>query len=119
MAPRFTLAPMDCSTRFGPLVALGFFVRQHDLWAPFWDRVCFNTPTHCKEPLNALYDMWIGILADRPSRQSTGRRKHQGLFQWWAQHLRPPTGAHRRDRLSGGCCLAALPRLPDLSLIHI
>jgi len=63
MAPRFTLASMDCSTRFGPLVALGFFVRQHDLWAPFWDRVCFNTPTHCKEPLNALYDMWIGILA--------------------------------------------------------
>ena len=63
MVPRFTLAPMDCSTRFGPLVALGFFVRQHDLWAPFRDRVCFNTPTHCKEPLNALYDMWIGILA--------------------------------------------------------
>jgi hypothetical protein len=63
MAPRFTLAPMECGTGFGPLVALGFFVRQHDLWAPVRARVQFAGGTHCEAPVDALYDMWVGILA--------------------------------------------------------
>ncbi len=63
MAPRFTLAPMERSTCFGPLVALSFFVREHDLWAPIRHRVRFDKPTHCLDPVNALYDLWIGILA--------------------------------------------------------
>lgn len=63
MIPRFSLVPMENSTCFGPLVALGFFMREHDLWAPIRNRVQFNKPTHCLEPIDALYDMWIGILA--------------------------------------------------------
>ncbi len=63
MAPRFTLAPMESTTSFGPLVALGFLVRQHDLWAPMRHRVRFDRPTHCEKPVDALYDMWVGILA--------------------------------------------------------
>ncbi len=63
MAPRFTLAPMEHSTCFGPLVALGFFMREHDLWAPIRHRVHFDRPTHCLNPVNAIYDLWVGILA--------------------------------------------------------
>jgi hypothetical protein len=63
MVPRFTLAPMGSSTNFGPLAALGFYVRQNDLWAPIRHRVRFSGPTHCNEPVDALYDLWVGILA--------------------------------------------------------
>jgi len=63
MVPRFTLAPMEHSTCFGPLVALGFFMREHDLWAPIRHRVHFDRPTHCLNPVNAIYDLWVGILA--------------------------------------------------------
>jgi hypothetical protein len=63
MAPRFTLAPLESSTCFGPLVALGFLVREHDLWAPIRHRVHFDNPTHCSDPVGALQDLWVGILA--------------------------------------------------------
>ena len=63
MVPRFSLASMENSTCFGPLVALGFFVREHDLWAPIRHRVYLDGPTHCLQPIDALYDMWVGILA--------------------------------------------------------
>lgn len=63
MVPRFTLAPMESSTCFGPLAALGFFVREHDLWAPIQHRVHFDKPTHCSDPIGALQDLWVGILA--------------------------------------------------------
>jgi hypothetical protein len=54
---------MESSTCFGPLVALGFFVREQDLWAPIRHRVHFNKPTHCSDPVEALQDLWVGILA--------------------------------------------------------
>jgi len=54
---------MEHSTCFGPLVALGFFMREHDLWAPIRHRVHFDRPTHCLNPVNAIYDLWVGILA--------------------------------------------------------
>lgn len=87
MEPRFTLAAMETSTRFAPLVALGFFVRQHDLWAPIRSRVCFSTPTHCKEPVNALFDMWIGILAgcEVVSQVNTTIRAEPLLAQAWGR----------------------------------
>lgn len=87
MTPRFTLAPLETSTSFGPLVALGFYVRQHDLWAPIRHRVRFNGPTHCKEPVNALYDMWIGILAgcEVISQVNTTIRTDPLLAQAWGR----------------------------------
>lgn len=63
MRPRFTTAPMEHSTGFGPLVALGFWVRQQDLVAPVRSRVGFTEPTHCDDPVGALLDMGVGILA--------------------------------------------------------
>jgi hypothetical protein len=54
---------MESSTSYGPLVALGFLVRQYDLWAPIRSRVVFAQPTHCANPINALYDLWVGLLA--------------------------------------------------------
>jgi hypothetical protein len=87
MAPRFTLAPMESSTQFGPLVALGFYVRQHDLWAPMRHRVRFDGPTHCEEPLDALYDMWVGILAgcEVVSQVNTTIRADPLLAQAWGR----------------------------------
>ena len=63
MIPRFTLTAMDHTTGLGPLVALGFFIRQQDLLAPIRSRVHFDTPTHSKDPVEALLDMLVGILA--------------------------------------------------------
>jgi hypothetical protein len=87
MAPRFTLASMESSTNFGPLVALGFYVRHHDLWAPIRHRVRFNEPTHCKEPVDALYDMWVGILAscEVVSQVNTTIRADPLLAQAWGR----------------------------------
>lgn len=64
MKPRFTVAPMDNSTTFGPLVALGFFVQEHDLWGPQYTAVCIFLSRLTEDPLGALLDMGVGILAD-------------------------------------------------------
>lgn len=42
MAPRFILVPMESSTQFDPLVALDFYVRQHDLWATIRHRIAIG-----------------------------------------------------------------------------
>ncbi len=62
MSPRFTTAPID-STAYAPLVALGFWLRQLDLWAPIRSRVQFIQPTHTSDPVSALLDLAVGILA--------------------------------------------------------
>jgi len=54
---------MEHSTGFGPLIALGFWVRRQDLWAPVRSRVRFTEPTHCADPVSALLDLGVGILA--------------------------------------------------------
>lgn len=54
---------MEHSTGFGPLVALGFWLRQQDLWASVRSRVRFTERTHCDDPVGALLDMSVGILA--------------------------------------------------------
>lgn len=63
MLPRFTVAASDTMTHYGPLVALGFYVRQHDLLAPWRSRLQFDAPTHCAAPAEALLDMLVGLLA--------------------------------------------------------
>jgi len=62
MPPRFTTAPIDSSAH-APLVALGFRVRQPDLWAPIRSRVQFTQPTHTSDPVSALLDLAVGLLA--------------------------------------------------------
>ena len=63
MQPHFTTAPMEQTTHYGPLVALGFFVREHDLWSPIQSRLLFAHKTHTEHPIDALLDMCVGILA--------------------------------------------------------
>lgn len=62
MPPYFTTAPIS-STQYAPLVALGFWVRHLDLWAPIRSRVQFPQPTHTKLPVEALLDLAVGLLA--------------------------------------------------------
>jgi hypothetical protein len=38
-------------------------MRQQDLLAPVRSRVNFATPTHCDDPVGALLDLGVGILA--------------------------------------------------------
>jgi hypothetical protein len=63
MMPRFSTTAMEDSTGYGPLVAFGFFVREHDLWSAVESRVQFEQATHCQAPSRALQDMSVGILA--------------------------------------------------------
>lgn len=44
-------------------MALGFWVRHLDLWAPVRTRVQFPQPTHTKLPVEALLDLAVGLLA--------------------------------------------------------
>lgn len=87
MVPRFTLAPMESSTCFGPLVALGFFVREQDLWAPIRHRVHFDNPTHSRDPIGALQDLWVGILAgcEVVSQVNTTIRSDPLLARAWGR----------------------------------
>lgn len=57
MLPRFTVAASDTMTHYDPLVALGFYVRQHDLLTPWRSRLQFAAPTHCAVPTEALFDV--------------------------------------------------------------
>ena len=87
MRPRFTTAPMEHSTGFGPLVALGFWVRQQDLVAPVRSRVGFTEPTHCDDPVGALLDMGVGILAgcEVVAQVNTTIRSDPLLAQAWGR----------------------------------
>src|SRR5690242_11845787 len=59
MPSLFTTTPI-ISTRYAPLVALGFWVRQLDLWTPIRSRVQLTQPTHTTDPLGALLDLAVG-----------------------------------------------------------
>jgi len=87
MRPQFTTAPMEHGTSFGPLVALGFWMRQQDLWAPVRSRVCFTEPTHYNDPVAALLDMGVGILAgcEVVAQINTTIRSDPVLAQAWGR----------------------------------
>jgi hypothetical protein len=86
MPPRFTTAPI-ASTTHAPLVALGFWVRQLDLWAPIQSRVQFTQPTHTTEPVHALLDLAVGILAgcEVVAQVNTTIRSDPLLAQAWGR----------------------------------
>ena len=50
-------------TQFAPLVALGFFVREYDLLSPMTSRLAFAQATHPEYPVEALLEVWVGMLA--------------------------------------------------------
>lgn len=61
--PKISVAKLEKVTQFGPLVALGFYVRATDLLSPIYSRMQFPKGTHTEEPVEALIDLWISMLA--------------------------------------------------------
>lgn len=61
--PRISLASLEGITRFAPLVALGFFVREYDLLSPITSRLAFTQATHTEYPTEALVEVWVSMLA--------------------------------------------------------
>src|SRR5690348_8359267 len=62
MMPSVTTAALS-TTRYAPLLVLGWWVTHHDLFSPIRSRLQFSTPTHTTEPVEALLDLLIGLLA--------------------------------------------------------
>ncbi len=87
MLPRFTVATSATTTHYGPLVALGFYVRQHDLLAPWRSRLQFAAPTHCAVPVEALLDLLVGLLAgcEVVAQVNTTIRPDPLLAQAWGR----------------------------------
>lgn len=62
MMPSLSTAVLS-TTRYAPLLVLGWWVTHHDLFSPIRSRVQFHTPTHTAEPVEALLDLLVGLLA--------------------------------------------------------
>ena len=86
MRPRFTTATID-TTSYAPLVALGFWLRQLDLFSPIRSRVQFTQPTHTSAPVEALLDMMAGLLAgcEVVSQVNTTIRSDRFLALAWGR----------------------------------
>lgn len=61
--PRIGLSSMSETTQFAPLVAIGSYVRSTDFLSPLTSRMSFKQHTHTTEPVAALIDLWVSILA--------------------------------------------------------
>jgi hypothetical protein len=87
LPPRISLSPMRGTTRFAPLVALGFFVREYDLLAPIYSRLAFTQPTHTEYPIEALIEVWVSMLAGcrSISQINTKIRPDVVLAQAWGR----------------------------------
>lgn len=85
--PRVSLAKLENMSLFAPLVALGYYVREQDLLAPIFSRLCFEQPTHVKHPEAALLDLWVSILAGchSVSHVNTRIRPDGMLAQAWGR----------------------------------
>jgi hypothetical protein len=79
-------APVE-HTSYAPLVALGFWVRHLDLWAPIRSRVQFTHPTHTSDPVAALLDLLVGLLAgcEVVAQVNTTIRSDPLLAQAWGR----------------------------------
>lgn len=61
--PKISVKKLDKVTHFAPLVALGFYVRTADLLSPITSRLIFPKRMHTEEPVEAIIDLWISMLA--------------------------------------------------------
>lgn len=86
-APRISLVPMEGTTQFAPLVALGFFVQEYDLLSPIYSRLEFTQATHTEYPVGALLDVWVSMLAGCRSvwQINTKIRPDPVLAQAWGR----------------------------------
>lgn len=61
--PRFSLLNTQHSTQYAPLVVLGYYIREQDLFSPLLSRLAFPDGLHTQAPVMALLDVWVSILA--------------------------------------------------------
>jgi hypothetical protein len=85
--PRISLVRLEKSTSFAPLAVLGAYVRAHDLLSPIFTRVQFSKQMHTEDPLGALVDLWVSILAGCRSvhQVNTKIRPDLALAQAWGR----------------------------------
>lgn len=85
--PKITVTPLEGTTQFGPLVALGSYIRSRELLSPLSNRITFTQPTHTEQPVLALIDLWVSILAGcRSVRQiNTKTRSDLTLARSWGR----------------------------------
>lgn len=85
--PRIVLVPLEQTTLFAPLLALGFRIREQDLLAPVFSRLAFEQPTHTVHPEAAMLDAWVSILAGcrSISNINTKIRPDRLLAQAWGR----------------------------------
>ncbi len=86
-APNISVAKLEGTTQFAPLVALGSYVRSRELLSPLNSRIAFTQPTHTEKPVMALIDLWVSILAgSRSVRQiNTKTRPDLTLARSWGR----------------------------------
>ena len=86
MIPQLSTAPLT-STRYAPLLMLGWWMTHHDLWSPIRSRVRFTTPTHTSAPVDALLDLVVGLLAgcEVVAQVNTTIRSEPLLAQAWGR----------------------------------
>jgi hypothetical protein len=86
MRPYITTAPIATSS-YAPLVALGFWLRHYDLFSPIRSRVQFTHPTHTTDPVAALLDLLVGLLAgcEVVAQVNTTIRSDRLLAQAWGR----------------------------------
>lgn len=87
MKPTIGLSSMAGTTQFAPLAVIGSYMRSSDLLSPLISRVMFPKKTHTEQPLAALLDLWVSMLAGcRSVRQiNTRLRPDLGLAQSWGR----------------------------------
>ncbi len=85
--PNIRVAALKGTTQFGPLAALGSYVRSVDLLSPLFSRITFTQPTHTETPVTTLIDLWVSILAGcRSVRQiNTKTRPDLTLARSWGR----------------------------------
>jgi len=86
MIPHLSTATLN-TTRYAPLIVLGWWVTQHDLFSPIRSRVQFHTPTHTSQPVEALLDLLVGLLAGCQvvAQVNTTIRSDRLLAQAWGR----------------------------------
>ena len=85
--PKVSLARQKGSTQYGPLVALGHFVRTTELLAPLTSRVAFSGRRSRRNPADTLVDLWLSMLTacESVAQINTTLRPDRTLARSWGR----------------------------------
>ena len=85
--PKVSLSKQKGSTQYGPLVALGDFVRMRELLAPLTSRVEFSGRCSRRNPADTLVDLWLSMLTacESVAKINTKLRPDTTLARSWGR----------------------------------